>query len=242
MKKQTQKTATASPKARRKSETLTLGAEASLALKQVVGCWDSEERASYPQREPREADRMARLRRHLGNRLLALACEAVMEKGGSIQTGSAWWKLVLTQMSNEEIAATEAMIAAKFETIGGSLEPIDDATEAAAIQKLQAGKFPAARTPAPSEPAPSEPASSEAAPGIAPAVRFMGCIEQESDKGKPPLFGLEMLPHGWQRIQEMLAESPEVKIVFRIERGEKQPFTGWRFVTATEADETDDED
>ena len=36
----------------------------------------------------------------------------------------------------------------------------------------------------------------------------------------------------------MLAESREVKIVFRIERGEKQPFTARQFVPAAEADES----
>ena len=141
MKNQIPKTATPSPKVRRKSETLTLGAEARLAFNQVVARFHGEELAIYQGRETRDAHSMALLRRNLGNRLLALACEAVMEKAGSIHTGSAWWKLILTQMSDEEIAAKEAMSAACYQTIGGSLEPIDDdATEAAAIRKLEAGK------------------------------------------------------------------------------------------------------
>ena len=107
MKNQTQKTATASPKARRKSETLTLGAEARLAFNQVVARFHGEELAIYNGKETRDAHSMALLRRSLGNTLLALACEAVMEKAGSIHTGSAWWKLILAQMSDEEIAAKE---------------------------------------------------------------------------------------------------------------------------------------
>lgn len=236
MKKQTQKTATASPKARRKSETLTLDREAAFLLQRVEARLKQEDDSFYigtASKPPAESDSdRARARRFTGNRLLSMVCEAMLQKEGSLRHGWAWWKCNLVQMSQEEIEAEKAMTNACYETIGGSLEPIDDATEAAAIQKLQAGKSAAA----------SQSAPREAAPGIAPAVRFMGCIERESDKGKPPLFGLEMLPHGWQRIQEILAESPEVKIVFRIERGEKQPFTGWQFVTAPEADETDEED
>ena len=235
MKKQTQKTAAASPKARRKSETLTLDREAAFLLQRVEARLRQEDDSFYTgtaSKPPTQSDSdRARARRFTGNRLLSMVCEAMLQKEGSLRHGWAWWKCNLVQMSQEEIEAEKAMTNARYETIGGSLEPIDDATEAAAIQKLQADKSAAALQPAPRE----------AAPGIAPAVRCVGCIEGEDEKAKV-LFGLDMLPHGWQRIQEMLAESPEVKVVFRIERGEKQPFTGWQFVTAPEAHETDDED
>ena len=67
MKNQTQKTASAKPKARRKSETLTITNDAALALNQLVTRFHSGEQA------PRDADSMARLRRAPGSRLILLA-------------------------------------------------------------------------------------------------------------------------------------------------------------------------
>lgn len=232
----TQKPARTPAKARRKSETLILNPAAALAFKQAVSRYYSEERALHNGKETRDAYARAYLKRVLGNRLLALACEAVLEKPGPITEGSAWWKLVLAQMSAEEIAADMAMMDAQFSTRGGSLEPIDDAREAAAIQQLEARKAPAADNQvAPNNCADPAPLNKPDHPRL-PIERKIGCIERGGTD--EPLFGFEMTPHGWQRIQQMLATKEEVQIVFRIERGEVHAFTGWRFM-APDADDAD---
>lgn len=229
MKKQTQKPAPASPKARRKPDYLRLDAEAALALNLVITRLEAETQTLCPGSKKYEGRDSAQQRRFTANRLLTQACEALLALPGSILHGWAWWTLDARQMDESEVSARAAIIDSLYTR--RSLDPIDDATEAAAIQTLQAGKSTAARQSGPSE----------AAPGIAPAVRCVDCIEREGEKDNV-LFGLDMRPHGWQRIQEMLAESPEVKILFRIERGEKKAFTGWRFVTVQDDPETDDED
>lgn len=113
MKNQTQKTATPSAKARRKSETLTLGRDTALAFQRVLAR-DRAETSEFLPESPEKSAQMDRMfgpfyRRHLANQSLRLACEEILNKKGSIVSGCAWWKLELTQMSDEEFAAEKAL-------------------------------------------------------------------------------------------------------------------------------------
>ena len=77
-----------------------------------------EERSADKNPLARDAKEMAFLRRSLGNKLLNMACEAIMEVEGSIHAGSARWKLLLKYMDDEEMAAHYAIIRAQIATSG----------------------------------------------------------------------------------------------------------------------------
>lgn len=141
--KRTETPAPASPKAGRKSVKLTLASDTALAFEQVMSRIRAEDTASLSEEQTNDPRReryySRQLPRWIGNQLLCAACEALLDKGDSITKGIAYLKLERTEMSAEEVAAIGAMRAAEREADNGTLEQIDDATEAAAIRKLEVG-------------------------------------------------------------------------------------------------------
>lgn len=141
MKNQTQKTAPASPKARRKSETLTLTRECSWLLGEIMERYENEVLARYPEGEQRERERRERRmmqgqRRGFALHILALGLEATLRRE-SMLCAKAWWKLDPVLMSDEEMAAHSAIIYAEVSPREGE---IDDAKEAAGVALIKAGK------------------------------------------------------------------------------------------------------
>jgi hypothetical protein len=140
MKNQTQKTTPESQKARSKRMTLTFTADAQLAFEKVVHRFRKEEKELGIDYEKDATDYRRRgtatMRRNIAKRLMELAFQAVLEQEGSIMQGYAWWKLILTRMSDEEIAAKNAMTDAECKYSDRTLEPISDAQEAEGIRKI----------------------------------------------------------------------------------------------------------
>ena len=122
MQNQKKEVAVRPAKARRKSETLTLSADAALALNRLVSRFGIERRA----------------KQLVGNQFIAMACDAMWDQGevlkGQVQVGPTLWKLALVKMSDEEIATAAAMRVSQMRA-RASIEAISDEQEADAIKQ-----------------------------------------------------------------------------------------------------------
>ena len=116
-----------------KSETLTLTRDAKLVLDRLLVIEESR----WPESWGSRAEMRARWRRGISNRLIEIAGEALLERPDALRDCSSW-KFDFVGMSAEEKAAADALFHASIAS-RRTLDPIDDATEAAAIRKLQGG-------------------------------------------------------------------------------------------------------